>query len=52
MNTEYGLDQIMMTNMDSPRLVVTPGEGYASDTSTPLRFAPDEWYPGGNGCHV
>ena len=35
-NTEYGLDQLMMTNMDSPRLAVTPGEWYASDTLTPL----------------
>ena len=36
MNTEYGLDQPMMTNMDSPRLAVTPGEWYDSDTLTPL----------------
>ena len=36
MNTEYGLDQFMMTNMDSPRLAVTPGEWYASDTLKPL----------------
>ena len=36
MNTEYGLDQLMMTNMDSPRLAVTPGEWYASDMLTPL----------------
>ena len=36
MNTEYGLDQLMMTNMDSPRLAVTLGEWYASDTLTPL----------------
>ena len=36
MNTEYGLDQLMMTNMESPRLAVTPGELYASDTLTPL----------------
>ena len=36
MNTEYGLDQLMMTNMDSPRLAVTSGEWYASDTLTPL----------------
>ena len=36
MNTEDGLDQLMMTNMDSPRLAVTPGEWYASDTLTPL----------------
>ena len=27
MNTEYGLDQLMMTNMDSPRLAVTPVNG-------------------------
>ena len=26
MNMEYGLDQLMMTNMDSPRLAVTPCE--------------------------
>ena len=26
MNTEYGLDQSLMTNTDSPRLAVTPGE--------------------------
>ena len=36
MKTEYGLDQLMMTNMDSPRLAVTPGEWYDSDTLTPL----------------
>ena len=36
MNTEYGLDQPMMTNMDSPRLAVTPGEWYDSDMLTPL----------------
>ena len=36
MNTKYGLDQLMMTNMDSPWLAVTPGEWYASDTLTPL----------------
>ena len=36
MNTEYGLDQLMMTNMDSPQLAFTPGEWYASDTLTPL----------------
>ena len=36
MNTEYGLDQLMMTNMDSPRLAVTPGEWYTSDTLTLL----------------
>ena len=31
MNTEYGLDRSLMTNTDSPRLAVTPGEWYASD---------------------
>ena len=40
-NTEYGLDQSLMTNTDSPRLAVTPGEWYASETyrtiSTDLR---------------
>ena len=36
MNTEYGLDRLMLTNMDSPRLAVTPGEWYASDMLTPL----------------
>ena len=36
MNTEYGLDQLMMTNMDSPRLAVTQGEWYVSDTLTTL----------------
>ena len=36
MNMKYGLDQLMMTNMDSPRLAVTPGEWYASDTLAPL----------------
>ena len=38
MTTEYGLDQLMMTNMDSPRcrLAVTPGELYTSDTLMPL----------------
>ena len=34
MNTEYGLDKIMMTNTDSPRLAVTPGEWYASEMLT------------------
>ena len=34
MNTEYGLDRSMMTNTDSPRLAVTPGEWYASDMFT------------------
>ena len=33
---EYGLDQFMMTNMDSPRLAVAPGEWYASDMLMPL----------------
>ena len=28
MNREYGLDQLMMTNMDSPRLAVALGEWY------------------------
>ena len=41
MNTEYGLDRIMMTNTDSPQLAVILGEWYASDilvtTSTDLR---------------
>ena len=32
MNTEYGLDQSLMTNTDSPQLAVTPGEWYASET--------------------
>ena len=36
MNTEYGLDQLMMTNMDSPGLAVTQGEWYASDMLTTL----------------
>ena len=37
MNTEYGLDRIMMTNSDSLRLAVTPGEWYASDMLTTMR---------------
>ena len=37
MNTEYGLDQSLMTNTDSPRLAVTPGEWYASDTIRMIR---------------
>ena len=41
MNTEYGLDQSLMTNTNYPRLAVTPGEWYASGTirtiSTDLR---------------
>ena len=28
---EYGLEKILMTNTDSPRLVVAPGEWYASE---------------------
>ena len=38
MNTKYGLVLIMMTNTDSPRLAVTPGEWYASDMLTPMRI--------------
>ena len=37
MNTEYGLDGIMMTNTDSPRLAVTPGEWYASEMLAMMR---------------
>ena len=37
MNTEYGLDMIMMANTDSPRLAITPGEWYASDMLTTMR---------------
>ena len=37
MDTDYGLDRIMMTNTDSPRLAVTPGEWYASDMLTTMR---------------
>ena len=37
MNTEYGLDKIMMTTTDSSRLAVTPSEWYASDMLTPMR---------------
>ena len=37
MNTEYGLDQCLMTNTDSPRLAVTPGEWYASETIRMIR---------------
>ena len=36
-NTEYGLDGIMMTNTDSPRLAVTPGEWYASEMLAMMR---------------
>ena len=32
MNTGDGLDRSLMTNTDSPRLAVTPGEWYASET--------------------
>ena len=32
MNTENGFDGSMMTNTESPRLAVTPGEWYASET--------------------
>ena len=35
-NTDYGLDQITMTNTDSPRLAVTSGEWYANDMLTLL----------------
>ena len=37
MNTENGLDGNMMTNTDSPRLAVTPGEWYASETIRVIR---------------
>ena len=37
MNTDYGLDRSMMTNTDSPRLAVTPGEWYASETIRMIR---------------
>ena len=37
LNTEYGLDRIMMTNSDSPWLAVTPGEWYASNMLTTMR---------------
>ena len=36
MNTDYGLDQITMTNTDFPRLAVTPDEWYTSDMLTLL----------------
>ena len=36
-NMEYGLHAIMMTNTDSPRLAVTPGESCVSDMLTPMR---------------
>ena len=35
--TEYGLDQSLMTNTDSPRLAVTPGEWYASEMIRMIR---------------
>ena len=38
MNTEYGLDEIMMTNTDSPQLAVTPGEWCASDMLATMRL--------------
>ena len=34
MNTDYGHEGIMTTNVDSPRLAVTPGEWYASEMLT------------------
>ena len=34
MNTDYGHERIMTTNVDSPRLAVTPGEWYASEMLT------------------
>ena len=37
MNTENGLDGSMMTNTDSPRLAVTPGEWYTSETIRVIR---------------
>ena len=37
MNTEYGLDGIVVTNTESPRLAATPGEWYASDMLTTMR---------------
>ena len=37
MNTEDGLDRSLMTNTDSPRLAVTPGEWYASETIWMIR---------------
>ena len=32
MNAKYGLDRSLMTNTDFPRLAITPGEWYASET--------------------
>ena len=37
MNTENGLDGSMITNTESPRLAVTPGEWYASETIRVIR---------------
>ena len=37
MNTENGLGRSLMTNTDSPRLAVTPGEWYASKTMRMIR---------------
>ena len=37
MNTENGLDTIMMITTDSPRLTATPGESYTSDGTTQIR---------------
>ena len=37
MNTEYGLDQSLMTNTDYPLLAVTPGEWYVSETIRMIR---------------
>ena len=36
-NMEYGLVRSLMTNTDSPRLAVTPGEWYASETMRMIR---------------
>ena len=36
-NTEYGLVRSLMTNADYPRLAVTPGEWYASETMRMIR---------------
>ena len=37
MNTEYGLDRSLMADTDYPRLAVTPGEWYASETIRMIR---------------
>ena len=37
MNTENGLDTIMMITTDSPQLTVTPDEWYDSDVLTQIR---------------